>query len=233
MKTVKLVLLLVFFGASLMAFSETTLVSDSFSSSVLDKWTVVSGSWRAMNGRLYQTDTSEKMAMITLPVNQSGKILYEFDVRYVAGGEDNYAGFGIHFCITNPSKVRSWGMGQSFLAWLTWDPDTYGYPGGFAQVYESFAPTRMGLFPEGDIVEDGDQFPIMVDYLDMEFLSYTITVRIELDTRTGKGYLYDPFDPYKYRYPFDMGQPINAGSYFGFRTNSLAVSLDNFRVAQR
>ena len=98
MKTVRSVLLLVFLGASLTTFAETTLVSDSFSSTSLDKWMVVSGSWRAMNGRLYQTDTSEKMAMITIPVKQSGKILYEFDVRYVAGGEDNYAGFGIHFC---------------------------------------------------------------------------------------------------------------------------------------
>jgi len=232
MKAVRTVLLLVFLGASLVGFSETTLVSDTFDSSSMGRWMTVSGTWRAMNGRLYQTDTSERMAMITIPVRQSGKVLYEFDVRYVAGGEDDYAGFGIHFCVNNPSKGRSWGNGDSYLAWLTWDPGTYGYPGGFAQIYDSEGPTDMDLFPEGDILEDGDRFPIMVDYLKTEYLAYTVTVRVELDTTTGNGYIYDPFDPYRYRFPFAMGQSVKAGGYFSFRTNSLAVSIDNFKVTK-
>ena len=232
MKAVKSVLLLVLLCASLVVFADTTLVSDTFSSSALGKWMPVSGNWRVLNGRLYQSDSSEKMAVITIPVAQSGKVLYEFDVRYVAGGEDNYAGFGIHFCVNKPSTGRSWGNGDTYLAWLTRDPETYGFPGGFGQIYDSDGATDMGLYPEGDIIEDGGNFPLIVDYLDTEFLAYTITVRIELDTKTGNGYIYDPFDPYKYRFPFSMGQPVKAGGYFSFRTNSVAVSIDNFKVSK-
>ncbi len=232
MKHVKVILVLVFLFTAVVAFSQVTLVSDTFDRMSMGDWELLSGNWKVMGGKMYQTDTAENMAMVIIPVKQSGKVLYEFDVSYITGGEDNYAGFGIHFCINNPSKVRSWGNGQSFLFWITWDPDTYGWPGGFIQLYQSATPTRMDLFPEGDIIEDGDSFPIGIEYLDVEFLSFAITVRIELDTATGKCYIYDPFDPYKYRYPFDLGTPIKAGDYFAFRTNSLSVALDNFKVSK-
>ena len=232
MKHVKVIFVLVFLFTAVVAFSQTSLVSDTFDRMSLGDWVPINGEWKVMDGKLYQTDTAENMAMIMIPVKQSGKILYEFDVSYLTGGEDNYAGFGIHLCINNPSKNRSWGNGQSFLAWITWDPDIYGWPGGFVQLYQSTGPTRMDLFPSGDIIEDGDRFPIGVEYLDVEFLSYTITVRLELDTETGKGYYYDPFDPYEYRYPFELGTPVKAGDYFAFRTNSLSVCIDNFKVSR-
>jgi hypothetical protein len=232
MKHVKVILVLVFLFTAVVAFSQSSRVSDTFDRMSMGDWVPVSGNWKVMGGKLYQTDTAEKMAMVVIPVKQSGKVLYEFDVNYVTGGEDNYGGFGIHICINNPSKTRSWGNGQSFLAWITWDPDTYGWPGGFIQLYQSTGATRMGLFPEGDIIEDGDTLPIGVEYLDDKFLAATITVRLQIDTATGKGYFYDPFDPYKYRYPFELGTPIKAGDAFAFRTNSLSVCIDNFKVSK-
>ena len=119
MKHAKVFLVMVFLLTTMVAFSQTPIVSDTFDRMSLGDWVSLSGNWKVMGGKLYQTDTAENMAIVMIPVNQSGKILYEFDVNYVTGGEDNYAGFGIHFCINNPTKGRSWGNGQSFLFWIS------------------------------------------------------------------------------------------------------------------
>ena len=230
MKGIKVALFLIFLSTSVFTFAQTVQMEDSFSS--MSQWMGVSGNWKVMNGRLVQTDMKETMAMATARVSQSGSMLYEFDVEYAGGGEDDYAGFGFHVCVDNPSKARSWGNGKSLLAWVTWDPDAYGWPGGFIQVYQSKSPLDMNLYPEGDIIEDGDSFPIDTDYLKYEYLDYNVPVKIMLDTRTGKGKFYDPFDPDRYYYPFDLGAPVSAGSYFTFRMNSVSLSIDNVRVSK-
>ncbi|MGQ9614973.1 MAG: hypothetical protein ACUVWJ_01060 [Spirochaetota bacterium] len=236
MKGLKVILLLLFLSTTVVAVSQTTLVWETFSSPSLGKWMPVSGSWKIRDGKLVQTDTNEKMAMITIPVRQTGTILYEFDFEYVTGGEDDYAGFGIHICVNDPSKVRSWGNGQSMLAWITWDPGTYGYPGGFIQVYESKGLTDMGLYtgiyPSPDPLMYGDLIPINEEYINIEYIYYTVPVRLLIDTRTGKGKFYDPFDPEAYYYPFDLGAPIKPGDYFTFRTNSVSVAIDNLRITR-
>jgi len=146
MKWVKVLLVLLFVGASVAAFADRPVMTDNFNSGSLGSWKPISGNWKVMNGRLNQLDTKENMAMIVAPAYQSGKILYEFDVEYVGGGEDDYAGFGFHICISGPSSKRSWGNGKSMLGWVTWDPKAYGYPGGFIQVYESMSNSKMGLY---------------------------------------------------------------------------------------
>jgi hypothetical protein len=229
MKGLKLVLLGLFLCASMLAFSQE-LVSDSFYG--MSNWTAASGSWKVEGGRLVQTNTKETIAVATIPVNQSGEVLYEFDVRYVGGGEDDYGGFGIHLAVNNPSKSRAWGNGRSMLAWVTWDPNAYGYPGGFIQVYQSGGPTQMGLYPSGDIMEDGDRFPVNEEYLKYEYLDYTVPVKMSLDLSTGMGKFYDPFDPDRYYFPFDLGAPIPAGSYFSFRMNSVSLSIDNLKITK-
>jgi len=236
MKVVRVVLIVLFIGVAAAAFCQTSYVSDDFSSPMLKDWMKVSGSWRVLEGRLYQTDRDEKMAMITIPVSQSGKVLYEFNVRYVGGGEDNYAGFGIHICVDNPATKRSWGNGQSILGWVTWDPDVYGYPGAFIQVYESRGSTDMGLwtkvFPGSDPVRYGGLIPIRADYLRTEYLDATVPIKIMLDTRTGEGRFYDPMDPNRYYYGFNLGTAVGSGSYFSIRMNSVALSIDNVKVSK-
>jgi len=236
MKVLKVVLLMLFFCGAMVVFADTDLVYETFSSSSLSRWMPVSGNWKVMNGRLVQTDTKETMAMITIPVRQYGKMLYQFDLRYVDGGQDDYAGFGIHICVNNPSTVRSWGNGQSLLAWVTWDPGHYGLPGAFLQAYESKSLTDMGLwdrlYPSSDIMRYGGMYYLKDEYLKYEYLNYTVPVKLEIDTRTGKGKFYDPFDPDRYYYPFDLGGPIRSGNYFTFRTNSVSVSVDNLKVTR-
>jgi hypothetical protein len=230
MKNFKVVLVVLLLCSSVMAFSQRVLTSDSFSST--SKWTVASGSWKTQGGRLVQTNDKETIAVINIPARQSGEVLYEFDARYVSGGEDDYAGFGIHICVNNPSKGRSWGTGKSLLAWVTWDPNTYGWPGGFIQVYQSKGPVEMNLYPYGDIIKDGDWYPINEEYLKYEYLEYTVPVKMSIDLSTGAGKFYDPFDPDNYYYAFDLGAPIPAGSHFSFRMNSVSLSLDNLKITK-
>jgi hypothetical protein len=236
MKFLKVFLVLLFLSASLAAFSQSSQLNENFNSGSMAGWKPISGNWRVMNGRLVQTDVNEKMAMIVVPVRQSGTMMYEFDVRYVGGGEDDYAGFGIHIGINNPSSRRSWGNGQSMLGWVTWDPRAYGSPGAFIQVYESRGSTRMGLdtriFRGSDPVRYGGVLPVRSEYLDTEFLGATVPVKLMIDTRTGKGRFYDPFDPDRYFYSFDLGSPIRSGNYFALRTNSVALSFDNVKISR-
>ncbi|HUV06843.1 MAG TPA: hypothetical protein VMX75_03875 [Spirochaetia bacterium] len=229
MKGLKVVLFLIFLSTSLMTFSQT-LLTDSFNN--LSNWAAVSGNWKVMNGRVVQTDMNQKMAMLTARVPQSGKILIEFDVEYVGGGEDDYAGFGFHICVDNPSKSRSWGNGKSLLGWVTWDPNVYGWPGAFIQVYQSKGPVEMGLYPQGNILKDGDQYPVKEEYLKYEYLNYNIPIKMMIDTKTGMGRFYDPFDPERFFYSFDLGAPIPAGNNFTFRMNSVSLSIDNLKISK-
>ena len=227
-----LVLLLVISAAA--AFADNNVLSDNFSSGSLGKWKPLSGKWKIIDGKLTQVDTSEKMAMIVVPGQQSGKVLYQFDVEYIGGGEDDYAGFGFHICINKPSSERSWGNGKSLLGWVAWDPEVYGPPGGFIQIYESKSNIKMGLytkvFPDYDPIKYGNLLPISEEYLDVKYLDYRIPVKIMIDTSTGKGKFYDPLAPDDYYYDFDLGGPIKPGDYFAFRTNSVSLSLDNVSI---
>ena len=236
MKVVSIIIALLFLVVPVAIFADSVQFYDSFNNPSLPGWMKVSGTWKVMDGRLVQTDLNEKMAMITIPVTQYGKMLYQFDFKYLKGAEDNYAGFGIHLCVNNPSKKRSWGNGRSVLGWLTWDPKHYGYPGLFIQVYKSSGPTNMvlfpGLFPNPDPLVVGDMYPIRDEYLNPDYLNYTIPVKIMLDTRTGKGKFYDPANPDKYYFSFELGAPIGSGDYFSIRTNSVSVSIDNLKISK-
>jgi hypothetical protein len=234
MKVFKYVLLALFISAAACTFAAPVELQDEFSDSSFGVWRPVSGSWEMMNGKLVQTDTDETMAVIVAPIEQEGVMMYRFEFKYEGGAEDDYAGFGIHVGIDRPASRRSWGHGQSLLAWLTWDPEAYGYPGAFFQIYESRSNVDMRLhpnvYPGTNILTYGGQIPVNQEYLKREYLRYSVPVKLVVNTRTGEGRVYDPFNPDRYYFPFDLGGPIQPGSYFAFRTNSVSVSIDNVRV---
>ena len=216
--------------SSLFSFAQSEIIATNFSSPELSDAVEASGKWHVEDGSLVQEDTEEAMAIWSYPVKQKGIMLYQFDLKYIDGGEDDFAGFGLHIGVDKPAKKRSWGNGKSVLLWLTYDPDQYGSPGFFAQIYTSNANSKMGLNPEihnsRNPLKDGDEYPIPELYLKEEYIESTIPVKMIIDLNTGIGKLYDPLDS-SYYYSFYIGQENIEGDYVSLRTNSLSVAIDN------
>jgi hypothetical protein len=210
------------------AFAQT-IVDNDFSGPLPASWIKAAGSWQVKDGKLVQADSGENMAVLNIPCQQSGVMQYEFDLEYVDGFQDGYGGFGIHILVSDPSRGRAWGDGTSGLLWLAMDNLTYG-SGIFAQAYASTSLTRMGLYPPRPIA-DGFEFRLPDQYVQPEYLSVTIPVKIVVDIPGGEIRLYDPLDMNTY-YAFSVTIPISSGSYFAFRTNSLAAKFDNLKITK-
>ena len=228
MKAYSLILMVMLFFVSVLGFSQTVLVDDDFTT--LDNWQVCNGQWQVdANGKLVQTNSTDTMTHILIPVEQSGIIMYSFDIGYLGGLEDNYGGFGIHILANNPTTVRSWGNGNSFLLWLTYDVPNYNANKIYAQMYKSKDITTMNM------LHNGTNYPFGLLTISPEdikkYAGSTIPITIVIDTNTGQGKVYDPLNTDKY-YSFNIGGPVAKGTYFSFRTNSLSVIIDNFKVVQ-
>ncbi len=223
--------LLAFLLAAGIVSAQTVVLDQTFSSGPLPAgWIAASGNWQVKDGKLYQNDAKETMAVLNIPCDQSGVMQYEFNVQYVNGFNDTYGGLGFHVMISDPSNGRSWGDGTSGLLWLAWDRASYG-PGVFAQAYASTGPTQMGLWPPRDIIKAGNNMPLPGTYVRADALNVTIPVKIVVDTNAGEIRVYDPMDMnFFYRFKADI--PIKSGKYIGLRTNSLAVAFDNLQVTK-
>jgi len=221
---------LAFLLAAGIALGQTVVINSFSGGSLPADWIKASGDWQVKSGELVQADSKEMMAVLNIPADQSGVVQYEFDLRYLDGAQDDYAGFGFHIMVSDPSRARSWGDGVSGLLWLTWDKAAYG-AGIFAQAYASTGATQMTLYPPRDIVKAGNNLPLPASYLKPEFLRVTIPVKIVVDTKAGELKVYDPLDM-NYFYRFRAEMPIKSGKYFALRTNSLSVALDNLKVTK-
>ena len=216
--------------------AQTVLVNDAFSS--MGSWQAAYGDWLVNSGALVQNDVKAGMAKANRPASQSGITEYDFTVKYVNGGFTSqsdlqkgiyHAGFGIHIGVKNPSMKKSWGNGQSYLLWLNLDtrpetmaksPEHYGFR---AQVYKSESNSKMTLLSQYNI-----QIP--ASWLKTEYLGYTIPVKIVVDSKTGLVKVYDPtLANYVYKFYIDGDL---TGSYVAFRTNSMAVKFDDFKMVK-
>jgi hypothetical protein len=208
--------------------AQTVLADDDFSS--FGAWQASSGAWEiSLDNKLRQQDASENMAMITRPLEQQGLLMYQFDITIDGGLEDSYGGVGIHIAVTDPTNVRSWGNGRSYLLWLTYDRDAYGEESFFGQLYASSDLLTMNM------LHQGTRYPIQFEGFakgnPSSLVGKKMTVSVEINTETGEGAFYDPFQPH-FVYRFSFGGPIASGTHFSFRTNSLIVSIDNFHVVK-
>ena len=195
----------------------------------LGSWKAAYGDWRMMGGRLAQMSTRAGMAQAYMPIRQSGIVQYEFDVRYIDGGADQFAGFGVHVGIDRPHPRKSWGNGRSFLLWLTYDPKVYGGAGLYAQAYKSVNSSTMNL------LHAAKAYPIPADRLQgiyVNWLSqYLLPVKIRVNYDTGWVKVWDPIIP-NYFYRFWLGESIRNGAHISVRTNSVAASFGNFRISR-
>ncbi len=227
----KVLVLALFLIVTPFLFSQTVLVNDNFNT--MSGWTPAYGNWKIVDGRLAQLNTKAGKAKISRYVPQSGLMQYEFNVRYIDGGEDQYAGFGIHVFVSKPHKGLAWGEGRSFLLWVTYDPKAYDGTGFYGQVYKSVTSSYMYLM-KGYHIEIPQSIKVggkVYVYLDPKYVNYNIPIKFTIDSNTGDVKIYDPLIP-NWVWKFNLGGPVPKGSYVTLRTNSLAVSFDDFKVTK-
>ena len=215
----------------ILIFSQSVLVNDNFNS--MNGWKAAYGNWKIVDGRLAQLSTTAGKAKINRYVPQSGLMQYEFNVRYIDGGTDQYGGFGIHVFVDKPHGGLAWGDGRSFLLWITYDPKAYGGTGFYGQVYKSVTSSYMYM-KKGYNQEIPEKIKIGGKgyvYLDPAYAKYNIPIKFTIDSATGEVKLYDPLIP-NWVWKFSLGGPVAKGSYVRLRTNSLAVSFDDFKVTK-
>jgi len=227
--TRRIISLLILCGISTTSiFGDRVLFTDSFD--FLGEWKQDSGKWAVVEGALRQESPEEKIATISREVLQKGIVEYKFDVGYISGIDDLYGGFGIHILVDNPTRLRSWGQNSSYLFWLTYDEEAYGFENVFAQVYRSIGPIHMDFHRM-----IGSEFPVPTHFLigtsspAEALINRRLRIRLVMDTQTGRGRLYSPARPHSY-YEIDLGQNLGSGKYISLRTNSLALTFDNVSV---
>ena len=222
-KSLAFLVILLLVGAT--AFAQTAVFKQSFSgTTMLPK---SHGDWEVKGGRLYQSDTKERLAKVNVMAAQSGEMQYEFNVRYEGGGfDDLMGGFGIHVFVDKAWDGKSWGNGNSFLLWLNYDADPVGsYPKGFtAQIYKSTSEIKMELVGQFDL----NRYAYLLSASNM---GITIPARIKVNGANGSVWVEDPTLP-GYGYRFSLGQGLGTGNYVAFRTNSLALSFDNVTISK-
>lgn len=226
MKKLVIVAVMFFLLSSIGLFAQEILAKDTFSS--MGNWQPAAGNWVVKSGKLYQLDAEEPLAKINRRVPQYGPIQYEFNIKYVDGGGDGHAGFGIHVFVDQAHRGKSWGNGRSILLWLNYDVNTkaeehYGFRG---QVYRSVSHSKMELMEDYNI-------RIPTSSLKMEYLNYTIPVKMKLYPDTGEVRVYNPArKDYFYRFYLPGFASGVKGSYMSLRTNSLAVMFDDVTVSE-
>jgi hypothetical protein len=188
----------------------------------LPNYSIASGSWNFSGGRLYQNDEKAGLAKVNIQVPQEGAMMYEFNARYEAGGEDGHGGFGIHVFGDRIINSPSWGSGRSYLLWLNYDenPGSSQIPSGLsAQVYRSYSHSYMELIDSVDLNE-------YITDVYVEDLDYPVPFKILVDGSTGEVRAYDPRDPDAYfYYNIDLGGTALKGDWVALRTNGVDLSF--------
>ncbi len=172
------------------------------------------------------------------------------DLQALANGEFR-AGFGLHVGTLRPALgQRSWGNGESLLLWLNLDtlPETRErFPEHFglrAQLYHSRGSTNMQLLRDSafsSVYGDARASVDIAAALGAEtqalltaiaqggFLSRDLTVRIRLNSQTGRLMVEDPSLPGTW-YVATVDPELLSGSYLSIRTSGLAISVDRISV---
>jgi hypothetical protein len=247
MKRSLALLVLAFILTPFLALAQKALVESTFTGG-LDGWTPGNGSWSAKDGRLVQADIKDGETKCYIKVPQSGVMRYEFDVMYVDGGEqDGYGAFGFHAFVDSLIPSISWGNGNSYLFWVTFDPKAYGVDkvGGtafYGQVYKSKTNIDMNLLPGK---YSHINIPALSPATGKPWMTWVypkgsyiipnpkaaVKVKIDVDADNGEAKIWDPvYTDFYYRVPLDKS--IKSGSYVILRTSSAAMSFDNVKITK-
>mgnify|MGYP006293204183 FL=1 len=141
------------------------------------------GSWRS-GSRLRQTDSEQRFAKYVFRAPQRGnEYTYTFSGR---SNQSGWVGLGVHMLASGAQTSRGYGYGDSYLIWLTRDPDTQT-DSTFVQLYQSFNDVRMVQIASAAIpfdVADGVEVAVHVNRREQQ-------MRVFVDGR------------YAFTYPFE------------------------------
>jgi hypothetical protein len=101
----------------------------------------IKGDWSATNASATQRNPGEYFAKYAMPLVQNqAETLYAFTAKASGPG---YTGYGLHFFVSGDRAAGGYGLGSSYLVWLTRDPKFYGTNDTYLQIYQSFTDTHM------------------------------------------------------------------------------------------
>ncbi len=99
------------------------------------------GSWSVNGTRLSQAAADQRFAKYRIPVNQNAdELVYTFSGT---GQSNGWSGYGIHILASGASNERLYGHGNSYLVWVTRDPERTQSDQTFIQLYRSTSDTHM------------------------------------------------------------------------------------------
>lgn len=99
------------------------------------------GDWSRSSGNLEQGDNSQRFAKYTISQSQSAEVLkYSFSTRAM---NDGWRGAGLHFLASRSDKANGYGLGKSYLCWVTRDEKAMQTDKTYIQLYKSMNDIKM------------------------------------------------------------------------------------------
>ena len=132
------------------------------------------GKWTTINKiALNQDDISQYFAKYLIDVMQDQKeILYSIDVKAKGKGKQ---GGGLHFMVSGNKVADGYGLGKSYLVWVTEDPANSFLSSDktFVQLYESVNDNKMSNLASYALEDDMNEgISLQVLYKDGEVTVY-------------------------------------------------------------
>ena len=172
------------------------------------------GSWKVSGNSIRQTDKNQKFAKYAIPLpsidNIGRNVLLQFTAKAENSGE--WVGFGVHFAADGKYSASGYGLGQSYLVWVTSDPGFYKTESTYIQLYRSFNDVQMIQLSSTRIPES------VTKSVQVGLLYKPATRSVELYVNGTK------------RSEFTLDSSIDPGNQLVLRTLGGPVSFENFSV---
>jgi hypothetical protein len=105
--------------------------------------TSLAGTWQASATSAAQSNSALLFAKYSIPLNQSAaQTLYSFTGQ-AAASATKFVGYGLHFFVSGDRAGQSYGLGSSYLVWITRDPGYYKNENTYVQLYRSYDDIKM------------------------------------------------------------------------------------------
>jgi cell division protein FtsB len=124
----------------------TRSLEEEFPTIVLQGYTAgkaLSGTWKTSETGITQTDTKQYFAKYSIPLTQDyDEVLYGFTAK---GSDTKKLGLGLHILVSDSIVGNGYGLGDSYLVWITKDSKYHKYVSDaiYVQLYKSYDDIKM------------------------------------------------------------------------------------------